>query len=77
MRALWVAVDEPTGQPLPLDYGEILATGVERVRSTLEYATLATAFLGDTVTIAELRRVYEIVWGRPLDPGHFHRKILR
>ena len=25
--------------------------------------------------MAELRRVYELVWGVPLDPRNFHRKI--
>lgn len=74
--AEWRTVAEITGRRLPFDHDEILATAVERARSKLEYTPLATAFVGPTFTVAELRRVYEIVWGRPLDPGNFHRKVL-
>ncbi|WP_323808403.1 MULTISPECIES: NrtR DNA-binding winged helix domain-containing protein [Pseudonocardiaceae] len=41
----------------------------------MEYTTLATAFCPTHFTIADLRRVYEIVWGETLDPRNFHRKV--
>ena len=31
--------------------------------------------MGKTFTVADLRRVYETVWGTTLDPGNFHRKV--
>lgn len=74
--AEWRPVDDAQRQDLAFDHAEILAAGVERARSKLEYTPLATAFVGDTFTIAELRRVYEVVWGHPLDAGNFHRKVL-
>ena len=53
----------------------ILQDGVERARAKLEYTSLGAAFCRDEFTVAELRRVYEIVWGTPLDPRNFHRKV--
>jgi 8-oxo-dGTP diphosphatase len=71
--ARWAPVDELTG--LAFDHDRVLADGVERARAKLEYAPLATAFCPPEFTVAELRRVYEVVWGRPLDPRNFHRKV--
>ena len=75
-EAVWRPVADMLGRRLPFDHSEMLAAGVERARSKLEYTTLATAFVGPTFTIAELRHVYEVTWGRTLDAGNFHRKVL-
>jgi 8-oxo-dGTP diphosphatase len=60
---------------LAFDHHRILSDGVERARAKLEYSPLATAFCPDEFSIAELRRVYEAVWGTALDPRNFHRKV--
>ncbi|MDN3292680.1 NUDIX domain-containing protein [Streptomyces ficellus] len=85
--ARWAPVEEllkPEGgpdreeeQPAPLafDHARILADGVERARSKIEYSSLATAFCPPEFTVGELRRVYEAVWGVALDPRNFHRKV--
>ncbi len=73
----WRPVDELLDAPgrLAFDHHRILTDGVERARAKLEYSPLATAFCPDEFTIAELRHVYEVVWGTPLDPRNFHRKV--
>lgn len=75
--ARWEPVDALLDRPgrLAFDHCRILADGVERARAKLEYTPLATAFCPVEFTVAELRRVYEIVWGRRLDPRNFHRKV--
>jgi 8-oxo-dGTP diphosphatase len=73
-EARWLPVG-PLGR-LAFDHDEILRDGVERARSKIEYTPLATAFVGPEFTIAELRSVYEAVWGDRLHPGNFHRKVL-
>ena len=60
---------------MAFDHARILQDGVERARAKLEYTSLAAAFCRDEFTVAELRRVYEIVWGTSLDPRNFHRKV--
>jgi 8-oxo-dGTP diphosphatase len=72
-EARWRPVDEV--RALPFDHDRILADGVERARSKLEYTPLAASFCGPEFTVADLRRVYEATWGIALDPRNFHRKI--
>jgi len=72
--ASWVPVEQ-AGE-LAFDHTRILADGLDRARSKLEYTPLATAFVGPEFTISELRAVYAAVWGEDLHAGNFHRKVL-
>lgn len=72
--AEWVPVAQ--ARDLAFDHDAILADGLERARSKLEYTPLATAFVDAEFTIGELRAVYAAVWGEPPHAGNFHRKVL-
>jgi len=63
------------GSHLAFDHDTILADGVERARSKLEYSPVGAAFCAESFTVHELRQIYETVWGCELDPRNFHRKI--
>jgi 8-oxo-dGTP diphosphatase len=77
--ARWLPVNELIAEHhrLAFDHTQILRDGLERARSKLEYSPLASAFCPAEFTVAELRRVYELVWGTELDPRNFHRKVTK
>jgi 8-oxo-dGTP diphosphatase len=74
----WPVADlvDGDGPALAFDHDRILADAVDRARAKLEYTSLATTFLEEPFTIADLRRVYEAVWGVDLHPANFRRKVL-
>jgi 8-oxo-dGTP diphosphatase len=61
---------------LAFDHARIVRDAVERVRVDLGLTGVATAFLGPKFTLAELRAVYEAVWGVQLDGANFRRSLL-
>lgn len=73
----WTPVDPILAgdRHLAFDHDRIAAAAVDRVRSELERTALAAAFAGPEFTISILRRVYETIWGTPLDQRNFNRKI--
>ena len=61
---------------LAFDHARIVRDAVERVRIELEVSGIATAFVGTTFTMAELRAVYEAIWGVQLDAANFRRSVV-
>ncbi len=61
---------------LAFDHMRIVRDAIERVRVELEVSGVATAFVGTTFTLAELRAVYEAVWGVELDGANFRRSVV-
>ncbi len=78
LEDLDLVADEPVrSRPeLAFDHDRILTDGVARARSRLEYTSLATSFVEAPFTLADLRGVYETVWGTTLHRQNFNRKVL-
>jgi 8-oxo-dGTP diphosphatase len=79
-KAELVPVDEVLGRrparQLAFDHKTILRDAVAAARMKLETTSIATAFVDKEFTLTDLRVVYETIWGEPLDPGNFRRKVL-
>ena len=76
--AALVLVSDILGERIELafDHMRIVRDAIERVRVELEVTGIATAFVGTTFTMAELRTVYEAIWGVQLDAANFRRSIV-
>jgi 8-oxo-dGTP diphosphatase len=61
--------------PLAFDHDTILHFALSRLRSKLEYTTLAFQLLPEVFSILELKDIYEQILGEKLDKGNFYRKI--
>ena len=61
---------------LAFDHLRIVGDAVDRVRIELEISGIATAFVGSTFTLAELRAVYEALWGVQFDAANFRRRVV-
>ena len=61
---------------LAFDHEQVVRDAVERVRIDLDLTGIATEFVGPTFTLAELRAVYEAVWGVHLDGANFRRSVV-
>ena len=61
---------------LAFDHERIVRDAIARVRIELEVSGVATAFIGMTFTLAEVRAVYEAVWDVQLDGANFRRSIV-
>jgi 8-oxo-dGTP diphosphatase len=70
----WFPVDE-LPSPLAFDHDKILRFALDRLRSKLEYTTLAFQLLPTEFTLPKLKRIYEEILGEKLDKANFYRKL--
>jgi 8-oxo-dGTP diphosphatase len=73
-EARWFPAD-CVPKPLAFDHDEILSYALWRLRNKVSYAYVAYQLLPPTFTLAELRKVYEVILDHPLDPTNFRRKV--
>lgn len=68
-------VRQAPGARLAFAQADLVREAVDRLARDLRFTTAAVRLCEETFTMAQLRRVYEVVWGVELDPANFHRKV--
>ncbi len=66
-------VDRPLA--LPFDHEAIVKKAVERLRNKSQYSSLPCFLAGETFTLPQLQRIYEVLMDEPLNKVSFRRKI--
>lgn len=60
---------------LPFDHKIILDAAVQRLRSKSQYSSLPCYLAGESFTLPQLQKVYEVLMGEPLNKVSFRRKM--
>jgi 8-oxo-dGTP diphosphatase len=76
-EAQWFEVSQIALLNLAFDHHEIVETTLGRIREKLDSTDIAFDLVPATFTIPELRHVFGIVLGKPIDPGNFRRSFNR
>lgn len=66
-----------TAGDLAFDHGEIIRTGLTRLRGKIDYTDVGFHFLNDlsAFSLGELQTVFEAVQGKPTDSSNFRRWV--
>jgi len=73
--ARWTNVDDVSDLPLAFDHQEILAFALETLRNELRTKPLAFELLPSKFSLSQLQKIYEVIFGIPLDKRNFRKKI--
>lgn len=69
----WVQVSDPP--TLAFDHNFLLRAALARLRAKGSWSNLPAFFLPLQFTFSELRRIYELVLGQPMNDSAFRRKV--
>lgn len=61
---------------LIFDHNEMVAKALAKLQYTAGYQLVGAELLPELFTLTQLRRLYEAIFQRELDPGNFRKKIL-
>ncbi|QIX48617.1 NUDIX domain-containing protein [Rhodococcus sp. DMU1] len=68
--------DGKAEQPLAFDHAEMVAAAVADLRTRYAQRVDPDGLLGDEFTVLELRRLYEVIFGVPLQKDSFRRHVV-
>lgn len=70
----WFSIGEKP--ELIFDHGEIVEKALAKLQQKAGYQLVGPELLPELFTLTQLRRLYEAIFQRTLDPGNFRKKIL-
>jgi 8-oxo-dGTP diphosphatase len=62
---------------LAFDHGLIIEKAIERIRNKISYTPIGFELIPETFTIPELRKVFESILARKINPTNFRTKLLK
>jgi 8-oxo-dGTP diphosphatase len=74
MGAKWWSMDQVPS--LIFDHSKIVEKAKERLQMKASLELVGKELLPDQFTLTQLRRLYEVIYQRELDPGNFRKKVL-
>ena len=74
VEAKFFAVDQLP--EMAFDHKEIVVKGFERLRKKIGYSNVAFGLLPEYFSLSEVQKIYEIVYGHPLDKRNFRKWML-
>ena len=60
---------------MAFDHKKIVNYAYERLKSKMEYSTIAYSLLPELFTLTQMQKVYEAVWGNKIDKRNFRKRI--
>lgn len=61
--------------PLAFDHKEIIKMGVNRLKAKISYSNIAMGLMGETFSLGDLQKTYELILGEALDKRNFRKKM--
>jgi 8-oxo-dGTP diphosphatase len=75
-HAEWVPVEALEDMELAFDHNDIAREALARLRGKVSYSMLPARALGDTFSLPQLQKAYELILGEALDKSAFRKKML-
>ena len=63
--------------PLILDHKAIITKALDHLKTQLNYLPIGISLLPKKFTMQDLRKLYEVILGKPLERSNFQRKLLK
>ena len=73
-RTLWQTISDSS--PLAFDHSSIIMLARQRLRSKLQYSSIAFRFLPVSFTLTDAQMIYEVILGENLEKRNFRKQLL-